>query len=141
MNAPVDAFDWWGIAAAEFTRRIDDHIRDQCRNRVLPWEHSIAVGQVDYWRVHCFALDRLDELLGIILPDGDVIDGSAWRGRHDARCNWITVSLIGGQWSDQKAMKRGRDVISLCSHVYGMKPRQAAIGLGQWLGIEAVRHG
>jgi hypothetical protein len=134
--------DRWSIAGAEFRRHIDDDIRKRAPGGVLPQERKVAVGQIDYFKVHAYALDRLDELLGTVLPDGDFTDnGTAWRGRHDERAHWITVSLLSGEWFDPIARKRGNDLVGLIADVYRMSRRRAAIRLAQQLGIEAVRHG
>jgi hypothetical protein len=138
----ADGDDHLQIAGTEFRRRIDDDIRKRSPGRVLPWERKVAVGQIDYFKVHAYALDRLDELLDRALPDGEFSDrGTVWRGRHDERANWIIVSSLTGAWSDPAARKRGGDLISLAAHVYRITPSQAAVRLGQWLGIEAIRHG
>jgi hypothetical protein len=134
-----DAFDWWAVAGQEFRRRIDDHLREEYPNGVLPWERSVAVGKIDYFRAHAYALDRLEELLEHILPVGDVVD-ETWRGRHDEQSDWITVSLINGEWSDPANKKQGRDIVSLIGHIYGLSQGRAAIELGQWAGVQAVRH-
>lgn len=143
--APLDAdkrFDRWAIAAAEFRRRIDDRLRERYPGRVLPWERSVAVGEIDFWKVHAYALDRYGELLSRVLPLGDFSDCyTTWRGRHDKRGNWITVLLLSGAWSDPTARKYGSDLVGLIAHIYRLTPRRAAIRLGQWLGIDAVRHG
>ena len=140
-DEPPD-FDWRAVAGQEFRRRIDERLRQRYAGRVLPWERSVAVGEIDYWRVHAFALDRYGELLSRVLPLGDFSDCyTTWRGRHDERGNWITVSLLSGAWSDPTARKYGSDLVGLIAHIYRLTSRRAAIRLGQWLGIEAVRHG
>jgi hypothetical protein len=138
MTAIESEQDWWEVAGREFRRRIDNHLRQEYPNNVLPWERSVAVGKIDYFRVHAYALDRLGELLMHVLPDGERVDDTTWRRRHDDLANWITISLISGKWSDPKAAKHGLDIVSLISHVYGLSPRVTAISLGQWVGIDAV---
>ena len=133
--------DHWAEAGREFCRRIDDKIRKRSPGRILPWERKVAVGAIDYFKVHAYALDRLDELLERALPDGDCIDnGSTWRGRHNEQSTWIEVSLLSGAWFDPAARKRGTDLVSLCAHIYRLTSSQAAVRLGQWLGVEAIRH-
>jgi len=134
--------DHWTEAGAAFRRRIDDDIRKRSPGGVLPWERPVVVGQVDYWRVHAWALDRIDELVHVVLPDGGFIDSdTAWRGRRNERGNWITVALLTGAWFDPVASKRGSDLPGLISHIYRMSRRRAAIRLAAQLGVEAVRHG
>jgi hypothetical protein len=130
----------WGEAAREFCRLTDNHIRDQLRDRVLPWERKVGVGQVDFWRVHAYALDRLDDLLAAVLPHGDFTEDGTWRGRNDEHGHWIEVSF-SGNWHDALASKRGHDLVGLVAHIYRMSRRRAAIRLARLLGIGAVRHG
>jgi hypothetical protein len=141
---PIDRTEdtYWSAAGQEFRRHIDDDIRARSPGHVLPWEKKVAMGQVDYWRVHAYALDRILELLPKALPwDADIIDHhTAWRGRHDKCSNWITVSLMTGRWFDSTASKRGDDLPGLIAHVYRMSRRRAAIRLAAMLGIEALRH-
>ena len=133
----------WSETGREFCRRIDDDIRKRSPGRILPWERKVAVGEVDYFKVHAYALDRILELLPKALPwDADFVDHrTVWRGRHDERAHWITVSLLTGEWFEPAASKCGTDLVSLIAHIYGMPRRRAAIRLAQQLGIEAVRHG
>lgn len=132
----------WRVVAGQFCRRIDDKMRERYPGHVLPWERRVAVGEIDYWRVHAYALERLGQLLVRVLPLGGFVNRyTTWRGRHDESSNWIEVSLLTGDWSDPAARKHGNDLVGLVAHVYRLTPRRAAIRLGQWLGIEAVRHG
>jgi hypothetical protein len=131
----------WPVAGAEFRRRIDDDIRRRSPGGVLPGERQVRVGQVNFWRVHAYALDRLDELLEHVLPAHELINGdTTWRGRANAHGNWTEVSLLSGEWFDPKAHKRGNDLVGLIAHVFRMSRRRAAIRLAAELGIEAVRH-
>jgi hypothetical protein len=133
---------YWREAAREFVGRLDDDLRKRYRGHVLPWERNVEAGQIDYWKVHAFALDRLDEILTAVLPQGDFVDaGTAWRGRHDDHAPWIIVSLMTGAWSEPATGKRGDDLVGLISRIYKMSPRRTAIRLAGWLSVEAVRRG
>jgi hypothetical protein len=132
----------WRDAARWFTKRLDDDMRRRYRGGKLPWERSVEVGQIDWWRIHSYALDRLDELLAVVLPHGELVDGdTAWRARHDEYSPWIVVQLLSGAWSEPATGKRGADLVGLVARIYGMSHRRAAIFLAQQLGIEAVRRG
>ena len=128
-----DAAPYQQEAARRFCDRLDDEMRRQRRDRLLPWEKPVAVGQVDWWRVHAYALDRLDELLSRSLPDGQFTDnGTAWRGRHDEAAPW---SLLAGTWSEPATGKRGSESASwLPSNARSLKvtavlPPEALLGL------------
>jgi hypothetical protein len=134
--------EWWSAARVAFCERIDDTLRERSRSKVLPWDRPVPVGRIDFWKVHAYGLDRLDELIGCLLPDGDLVENdTAWRGRLDDRSPWIIVSLLSGAWSDPASGRRGDDLVSLVAHVLRMKPGRVAIRLGVLLGIEAVRRG
>jgi hypothetical protein len=123
-------------------RSLDADLRKLYPGGILPWERPVWVGAADWFKVHAYALDRIDELLARILPERTAAeDGTWWRGRHDAASPWIEVSLLSGKWSVPGARKRGFDLISLFAHIYRMPPRRAALAVAQWCEIEAVRHG
>jgi hypothetical protein len=133
---------YWAEATRELIKRLDNDLRKRSRGGVLPWERNVEVGQVDWWRVHAWALDWIDELLEIVLPDGELIDGgTVWRGRHDPQSPWFIVTLLSGAWSEPASGRRDDDLIGLVARVYRLPMRRAAIKLAQLLGIEAVRRG
>jgi hypothetical protein len=139
---PLDftACPHWHVAAQWITNKIDDDLRQRCRNGVLPWERQVGIGEIDWWHVHSYALDRLDEILKTALPDGELIDGgTTWRGRHDQASAWFVVSLLSGSWSEPATGKRGDDIVGLLASIYGVSMGRAARKLARWLGIEAVR--
>lgn len=141
VESPSFNEEWWQAACAEFTRWVDDRLRQQHRG-VLPWERPVAAGQIDYWKVHAYALDRLPELLCMILLDGELTDGgTTWRGRHDPAGDWFEVSMLSGQWCNASRRRRGWCLVGLVADIYRMPSWRAAQRLAQQLGIEAVRHG
>jgi hypothetical protein len=60
-------------AGAELVRHLDDDLRAKYPDRTLPWERNVAVGEIDYFRIHAYALDRLEEVLLAALPDGELV--------------------------------------------------------------------
>jgi hypothetical protein len=69
----------WQAAAADLCRRL---VRSRSRGGVLPCEQPVGVGEIDWRKLHSHALDRLDELLRLALPNGQPVDGgTVWRGR------------------------------------------------------------
>jgi hypothetical protein len=129
----------WQEAARWFVERLDDDMRKRSRGHVLPWERTVEVGQIDWWRVHSFALDRLDELLPIVLPDGELTEEGDWRGWHHEGEPWFVVNRYIGTWSEPASGKRGDDLVGLIARIYDVKPGRAAGKLARWLAIEAVR--
>ncbi len=129
----------WSVASVKFCRLIDDVIRKRSPGGALPWERHVAVGQVDYWKVHSYALDRLDDLLRVVLPHGEELPDSTWRGRHDQDANWFIVSLLSGAWSEPATGKLGHDLVGLIACIYGKRMGWAAIHLARQLGIQAIR--
>lgn len=139
--APPILRPYWSIAGTELRRHLDDAIRKRSSDGMLPWERPVAVGQIDFFKVHAYTLDRLGEILQCVLRERDATyDDTYWRGRHDSRSNWVIVSLLSGAWSDPAADTRGHDLVGLIAHLYQMPQRQAAMRLGAMLGIEAIRH-
>jgi hypothetical protein len=136
---PVDGFHdpHWQDAARWFIDRLDEEMRRQRRDRLLPWEKPVGI--INWWRIHAYALDRIDEILPLALPDGDLTEEDDWRGRHDEGAPWFIVNRLTGTWSEPAS--GGSDLAGLIAAIYGISMRRAAIKLASQLGIEGVRHG
>ena len=130
---PTDP-DWTAFidaAAPEFCTRID---------RDIPKPRLVASDGIDFHRLHCLALDRLEELLDFLLPEGH--EGAtaggrwSWNGHHPQRREMVQVCLLVGTWAEPNTGKSGRDLISLYGHMFGVSPGRAAHMLAEWLGAE-----
>ena len=97
-------------------------------------------GGIDFHRLHCLALDRLPELLAVILPQGR--EAGSWGGRwcwigsHPMRPESVHVCLMVGVWTEPNTGRAGLDLVSLYSHVFGVSHGRGAHLLAQWLGAE-----
>lgn len=136
-----DSFALLVNAAAEpFRRRLDA----EAWPRGLPWERRVRSGQLDFWRTHCFALDRLDELLGALLPSGGkgfTAKGIyAWTGWHPDRPIAVSVCLLTGRWDEPETGKGGGDLVSLAAHLFGVSQLDGARILAEWCEIDGCRY-
>jgi hypothetical protein len=136
LDDALPVFDFWAVAGAEFCRRLDA----SAWPRGGPWSRPVRTGEIDYWRVASFAMDRIGDVLARLLPDGREMPGCWFEGRCPDRPAKIRVSLLSGQWEAEGEGKTGRDLIALVSHLLGLKPSQAALKLARWLGVQAVRN-
>ena len=126
------------VAAGEqFRRRLDAEIWP----KGLPWERRIRPGDIDFWRIHAFGLEVLDELLSILLPIGaegfTTLGSLAWIGSHPDRSTVVAVNLLTGAWDDPVIGAGGPDLISLVAHLAGIGQGQAARWLAEWCGLPA----
>ncbi len=135
-----NAVDWWAEAGREFRKRLDA----ETWPKGSPWAKRRTFGGIDYWHVNAFALDRLEKLLAILLPDGSrgvSESGSpAWIGWHLDRPITIAVDLLSGAWDELDTGYGGPDPISLVAHVAGLGQGTAARWLADWIGTRGRRH-
>jgi hypothetical protein len=127
---------WWTAAADEFCRRM---FPDDPRRKPAPRRTGL-----DFGRVNAFALDRLDELLTLVLPIGAEIATPAgrlaWEGWHPDRKIIVRVNLLTGAWDEPVTGLGGRDLVSLAAHILGLQQIQAARQLAAWCGISGRCH-
>ncbi len=127
-------------AGAAFRARLDAEIWP----KDAPWERPRKPGHLDFWRIHCAALDRLDELLALLLPNGregsTALGELVWVGLLPHWQGIIFVNLMTGAWNEPAAERGGRDLIGLAARMGGMGQGQAARWLAEWTGIEGRRH-
>jgi hypothetical protein len=101
-------------------------------------------GGINFFRLHALALDRLDELLDDILPDGHEgpTDAGhwAWHGSHPERRELVQVDLMVGAWTEPNTGKSGKDLVSLYGRIYGVSNGRAAHMLAEWLNADVVAH-
>ena len=106
-----------------------------------PWQPPYtSPGQLDFFRIHAYALDRLGDVLATFLPHGAELPGAYYVGSHPDRPILVRVCLLGGAWNEAETGQSGRDLVSLIAHLFGMSQAQAARKLSAWLGIAAVAH-
>lgn len=105
----------------------------------MPWKRTVPPGQLDFWRIHAFALDQLDDLLAVLLPNG-TREGATWGGWHPDRPGMVNVCLLGGAWDEPGTGRGGRDLVSLVAYLGGLGQGQAARWLASWTGIEGRRY-
>jgi hypothetical protein len=121
------------LAGPEFCARLEKHAPEPKPNTTRP-------GAIDFRRLHCLALDQLDELLAVILPDGQ--EAKSWGGRwcwigsHPLRPEPVHVCLMVGVWNEPNSGRAGRDLVSLYAHLFGISGSRAAHLLAQFLGAE-----
>ncbi len=126
-----DALEFCLRAGPTFVHLIDKHV---------PRRPAILRSGIDFYRLHALALDRLDELLAVILPEGH--EGGGWGGRwcwigaHPLRPERVEVCLLIGCWNEPNTGAAGLDLVSLYSHVFGVSPGRGAHLLAEWLGAE-----
>ena len=92
-------------------------------------------GRLDFYRIHAHALDRLGDVLALLLPDGAETDDARWIGSHPKRPLRISVSLLSGCWEEVDTGRTGPDLVSLVAHLFGIRQGEAARRLAQWLGV------
>lgn len=98
-------------------------------------------GKIDFFRIHALALDRLGDLLAVLLPTGTETDDARWLGCHPDRPMLVSVSLLSGCWDEPNTGRAGRDLVSLTAHCCGLSQAAAARRLAAWLGAEERRYG
>jgi hypothetical protein len=105
-----------------------------------PQPRAVPPGGIDFHRLHCLALDRLPELLALLLPEGQeggtAAGAWAWHGWHPLRPELVQVCLLGGTWTEPNTGRSGRDLVSLYGHMFGVGNGRAARMLAEWLGAE-----
>lgn len=104
---------------------------------VIPY---VPPGRLDFYRINALALDRLGDILDLLLPAGGETPDAYWVGAHSARPMTIRVSLLSGAWEEINTGRTGRDLISLVAHLFGLPQAAAARRLAAWLGASEVRH-
>jgi hypothetical protein len=101
-------------------------------------------GGINFFRLHALALDRLEELLDDILPngfEGPSCEGNwCWHGSHPNRPELVLVCMLGGGWSEPNTGKSGKDLVSLYGRIYGVSNGRAAHLLAEWLNADVVAH-
>jgi hypothetical protein len=133
---PIENLEFCSAANAEFRRRLFPHGE--------PGPRAPMPGQIDFGRVHAFALDRLSELLVLVLPIGTESPSPTgawvWLGSHPDRPIIVAINLLTGAWDEPTTGHGGRDLVSLVAHLFALRPVEAACRLAAWLGVEARRH-
>ena len=117
---------WPESVRNEFRRKIDDAIRAGENGGTLPWQHPVAIGDIDYFAMHALLLDLIDEVVSRLLPVGRRHSGATWRGRRTPAAPEITVCLLTGRW--WAPARRGHDLVGV-----------ADVGLGQLLAAAEFR--
>ena len=132
--------DWWAEVEGEFRKRLDT----ETWPKGAPWTRRRTFGGLDFWTVNALALDRLEKLLAILLPEGfdgfSDAGGRAWIGSHPDRPVTVAVDLLSGGWDELDTGQGGSDPISLVAHVAGIGQGQAARWLADWIGTRGRRH-
>jgi hypothetical protein len=135
-GVPIENDEFWSAANAEFRRRLFPHGE--------PGPRAPRPGLIDFGRIHAFALDRLPELLKLVLPIGtesaSPTGAWVWLGSHPDRPVIVAVNLLTGAWDEPDTGQGGPDLVSLTAHLFGLRPVEAAQRLAAWLGVEARRH-
>ncbi len=95
-------------------------------------------GRIDFGRVNAAALAHAERVVRGLLPDGRR-DGAEWVARNplrqDRRPGSFKVNVRTGKWGDFATGDRGGDLVSLAAYVAGVSQREAAIRLGETLGV------
>lgn len=95
--------------------------------------------RVAFARVNKAALSNAEAVVRGLLPDGRR-EGQEWVARNplreDRRPGSFKVSLSKGAWGDFATGDRGGDLVSLAAFVTGLGQRDAAIRLGESLGVD-----
>jgi hypothetical protein len=97
-------------------------------------------GELDFWRIHALALDRLGDVIGWFLPEGVETDDGYWQGLHPDRPILIRVSLLTGKWTEPISGRSGADLVSLVAHLFAISQPKAAAALARKLGANVVAH-
>ena len=109
-----------------------------------PPKRYVPPGGIDFFRLNALALDRMDELLRDILPDGHEgpTDAGhwAWHGSHPQRRELVQVDLMVGAWTEPNTGKSGKDLLSLCAHLFGVSNGRAAHLMADWLDVGVRAH-
>jgi hypothetical protein len=99
-------------------------------------------GRIDFFRIHALALDRLAEVIAVILPIGEEGPSArgrwCWRGHHPNRPAVVQVCLLAGAWYEPDSGRGGVDLVSLYSHMFGVKNSRAAAMLADLLDCDLV---
>jgi hypothetical protein len=96
--------------------------------------------RIDFAAVNRAALAALPAILARWLPGGRR-EGQEWVARNprrrDLRAGSFKINLITGKWGDFAAGYGGGDVISLAAFLADCSQVEAALRLGEMLGISA----
>ncbi len=94
--------------------------------------------KVAFDRVNAAALANAEAVVRGMLPDGRP-EGAEWVAinprRPDRRLGSFKVNLNSGKWADFATGDRGGDLVSLAAFVGGVGQREAALRLGNALGV------
>lgn len=127
-------------AAQRLIERIDANIRARSRDRKRPWERHVPRGGIDTWKIHAYALDRLEEFLQRLLPlREETEDVTVWRGRRAEGSPAYEVDMLAGRWCAPGTKIKGDDVVTLVASVCDCLFSDAAETLGRWLQVEVRR--
>lgn len=118
----------WAEAGREWSERLN------------PPRRPVRPGGIDFVRLHALALDRLDDLLADMLPEGsDVVTADgwiAWRGRRPGHASPVDVDLLIGRWDQYDTGRGGHDLVSLRAFLDdGSTMGRAARSLAAWLKV------
>lgn len=97
-------------------------------------------GRLDFFRIHAYAWDRLDDVIAWFLPEGEETPDNHWAGHHPLRPMTVRVNLLTGAWAEPETGRSGRDLVSLVAHLFGMKQGAAAAKLAKKLKIEVIAY-
>ena len=97
-------------------------------------------GRLDFFRIHAYALDRLEDVLAWFLPDGQETPDVHWAGHHPLRPVNVRVNLLTGAWDEPETGRSGQDLVSLVAHLFDMKQGEAAAALARKLKVEVIAY-
>lgn len=94
---------------------------------------------VDFARIAAAALDRAQEIVPRWVPNGRR-EGREWVGlnprRGDKHLGSFKINMSNGRWLDAADGASGGDLISLAAYLFSIDQREAAIKVGEMLGID-----
>jgi hypothetical protein len=95
--------------------------------------------RIDFERVNAVALANAEVVMRGLCPDGRR-EGGEWVAKNprrpDCALGAFKVNLRTGKWSDFARGDKGGDLVSLAAYVAGVGQREAAIRLGESLGVD-----